>query len=239
MIFKNINLKYRKQEVLQLFDLTLSLGEIVALIGKNGCGKTSFIKVVSDIIFFEGQILMNDKLITKKDYLYKREIGVFYQEQGFYSEDITLKNHFDLLLSLYKLKKKDTQLVEYCNLFDLPLNSSSLIRTFSSGMKQKAMFISSIIHNPTYLFLDEPFSNMDDFALDTCKKILTNMRKNQKSILLISHNSNIIQSLCDRIVLLNKGTNSFEANVKDIDIFLLKNDFNDSYLEFMLNANKK
>ncbi|MFK7951386.1 MAG: ATP-binding cassette domain-containing protein [Ekhidna sp.] len=108
-------------------------------------------------------------------------------------------------------KKKATERIEeLLLLFDLKKNEKSKIRELSSGNKMKVSFISSLIHNPSILILDEPFTNLDIKTIDTISKVLRDL-KGLKTILISSHNLDIIYKLCDRFIVIHEGNISLDS----------------------------
>ena len=237
---KDIKLSYGSKKVLESVSLDIKEGVINCLVGENGTGKTSLVKVLSDLVPFQGEISVDEKFIRKQDYSYKRNLGFFLKENGFFSTDIPVSNHFHLVHDLYGKPDNFFQRVEsYGKILNISHNDNTLIRDLSEGMRHKILFMCSVSHDPKYILLDEPFNYMDEISINKSISILKKLKEKKCGILLITHNSNYIEQLCDNIVLLDNGHCSAKENVSDI----LKSDsleFNEnSFLIYMKNKYSK
>ena len=194
-------------DVIAVSDLTFSVdhGEILGLIGPNGAGKSSTIKIILDFmkpdsgevkIFGQG---MNESL--------KDQIGYLPEERGLYKQLTAI----DLILYLASLKgmdkataeKKASILLEQTGMFESKKKKN---KEMSKGMGQLIQFIVTVIHNPELIILDEPFSGLDPVRTETVQSIISNLRDEGKSIILSTHQMNKVEELCDRVLMINKGS---------------------------------
>ena len=194
-------------DVIAVSDLTFSVdhGEILGLIGPNGAGKSSTIKIILDFmkpdsgevkIFGQG---MNESL--------KDQIGYLPEERGLYKQLTAI----DLILYLASLKgmdkataeQKASILLEQTGMFESKKKKN---KEMSKGMGQLIQFIVTVIHNPELIILDEPFSGLDPVRTETVQSIISNLRDEGKSIILSTHQMNKVEELCDRVLMINKGS---------------------------------
>lgn len=214
---KNIRLSYGSKKILESVSLDIKEGAVICLVGENGAGKTSLINVLSDLVPFKGEIRIDGATIHKKDYLYKLNLGFFLKENGFFSTNISVSDHFHLINDLYSKPDNFYQRVEsYEKKLNISSHDNTLIRDLSEGTRHKILFMCAISHNPKYILLDEPFNYMDESSIDKCICILKELKKKGNGILLIAHNSAHIKYLADTVVLLDNGYCSAEENVAEI-----------------------
>ncbi|MBC6410040.1 MAG: ABC transporter ATP-binding protein [Ekhidna sp.] len=213
----NIRLSYGSKKILESVSLDIREGAVICLVGENGAGKTSLMNVLSDLVPFKGKIKIDGETIHKKDYLYKLNFGFFLKENGFFSTDISVSDHFHLIHDLYGKPDNFYQRIEFHKkMLNISSQDSTLIRDLSEGTRHKILFICTISHNPKYILLDEPFNYMDESSIDKCISILKELKKKGNGILLITHNSAHIKQLADTVALLDNGYCSVEENVAEI-----------------------
>lgn len=194
-------------KVLNNINLSINAGEIIGYIGPNGAGKSTTIKILSGIIHdFDGEASVLG-LDVRKDILdIKRQIGYIPENAALY-DTLTPLEYLHFIGQLYKLDRAqvDKKAKELLELFDLGNYSESRMTTFSKGMRQKVLLIAGMIHNPSLLFLDEPLSGLDANAVILVKEILSQLRKNGKTIFYSSHIMDVVEKISDRIIIINKG----------------------------------
>ena len=207
---KNLVKKYYGKAVLDLPDLVIESGELFGLVGNNGAGKTTFFRLVLDLVLAtEGWVLSGDKDVAK-DESWKFYTGSFLDE-GFIIDFLTPDEFFQFVGTTYEMSGK--QIHETLEKFEAFFNGEILgqgkkkyIRDFSSGNIQKIGIVAAMLPQPKVLVLDEPFANLDPTSQIRLKRMLTQLnREKQTTILVSSHNLNHIAEISTRIVLLEKG----------------------------------
>lgn len=177
-------------------------GEIMGILGPNGAGKTSLIRMIMDINAPDsGEINLN--LDTNN---WQSQVGYLPEERGLYKE-AKVKDILVFLGSLKGLSKKEA-LKEgkyWLDKFELTDNLNDEIKELSKGMAQKVQFAACILHKPQLLILDEPFSGLDPVSQDLMKEEIKRLADNGVAIMLSSHQMNLVEEVCDRIFLLDKG----------------------------------
>lgn len=193
----------------------LNEGEIVGLLGPNGAGKTTTIRMVLDIFKpDQGSISV---LGGPMDEFRKNQIGYLPEERGLY-QDITLDQCLSYLASLKGLSNPEIKdrLDIYLDTFDLLDYRYKKVKEMSKGMQQKAQLITTLIHKPKLIIVDEPFSALDPVNTQIAKDLLREERANGTAIIMSTHQMSQAEELCDRILLINKGQVVLSGNLADL-----------------------
>jgi len=204
---KNLYMNYGSKEVLKGINLEVHKGEIVGYIGTNGAGKSTTIKIILGILEgYTGQVKVVGQDISKNRTEYKRKIGYVPEAAEIY-DNLTAAEYLTFIGELYGISyetsgRKAKRLMEILGVGD---SYNSRINSFSKGMKQKVLIISSLLHNPDILMLDEPLSGLDANSVMVVKEILTQLSNQGKTIFYSSHIMDVVEKISNRIVLLNDG----------------------------------
>ncbi len=190
-------------------------GEIFGLLGPNGAGKTTSIRILLDIFKADQgkvSILGGPMTEAKKDH-----IGYMPEERGMY-QDIQLDR---CLLYMATLKNLSPELASqrinmYLKRFDLSSSMRKKVKELSKGMQQKAQLISTLIHEPELLIIDEPFAGLDPVNTQMVKDLLREQRDKGVTILMSTHQMHQVEELCDRIVLIDHGKTVLYGHLGDI-----------------------
>ncbi|HLR81273.1 MAG TPA: ATP-binding cassette domain-containing protein [Bacillota bacterium] len=193
---------FKHKQILKNISFTVQKGEIMALLGPNGAGKSTTIRNIMGIMYpDQGNIrFQNDAEIPR------HKIGYLPEERGLYNN----VNVMDMLLYLadlkdYPTKKARERALYYLKRFDLKGKEHVHMEELSKGMSQKVQFIASMIHEPELLILDEPFSGLDPVSQDLFKEEIRNLANKGTAILLSSHQMNLIEEMCDRLFMMQRG----------------------------------
>jgi ABC-2 type transport system ATP-binding protein len=190
-------------------------GEIFGLLGPNGAGKTTSIRVMLDIFKPDSgsvSILGGPMTETKKDH-----IGYMPEERGLY-QDIPLDRCIEYLATLKGLtpEQAHSRIGDYLDRFDLASSRRKKVKELSKGMQQKAQLITTLIHNPELLIIDEPFSGLDPVNTQMVKDLLREQRDKGVTILMSTHQMHQVEELCDRIVLIDHGRTVLYGRLDEI-----------------------
>jgi ABC-2 type transport system ATP-binding protein len=205
MIIQIQNLVKRYGDFVAVDDLSFEVerGEIFGLLGPNGAGKTTTIRVIMDILTpDEGNVMVLDQPAGRA----KGRIGYLPEERGLYRNLKVL----DTLVYLAELKgvsrsvarERATSLLARIRLDEW---ADRKVKDLSQGMQQRLQLIASLVHDPEVLFLDEPFQGLDPVNVERVKGFVAELHRDGKTIVLSSHQMNLVEVLCDRILLLNQG----------------------------------
>ena len=178
-------------------------GEIFGLLGPNGAGKTTTIRTVMDIFKpDEGTV----QVLGLPPGAAKEHIGYLPEERGLYRDLKVL----DVLVYLAELKgtprpvarRRALAWLERVELADW---ADRKVKDLSRGMQQKLQFVVSLVHDPELLILDEPFQGLDPVNVELLKRLIRELQGEGKTMVLSAHQMNLVEALCDRILLINKG----------------------------------
>ena len=204
----NLKKYYNGTCVLDIPTLEIPDKESFGLVGNNGAGKTTFFRLILDLIEAnKGAVLLDNQPVVRNDE-WKSKVGSFLDE-GFLIDFLMPEEYFDFVAKLHDLSKDDLALFlksmeDFFN--GEVLGTKKLIRDFSKGNQKKIGIVAALIGNPKYLILDEPFTALDPSSQIRLKRFLNDLQANSDiTILISSHDLNHITEVCKRIVLLEKG----------------------------------
>ncbi len=212
---KNISKSFYRKIALDDVSMTVNSGEIFGLLGPNGAGKTTLIRIINRIIEPDkGHIRFKGDIMTQQ---HLSQIGYLPEERGLY-RSMTVEDHALFLGQLRGLSKNDVkrQLEYWLERFQITDWRKKRIEELSKGMAQKVQFICTVLHEPSLLILDEPFSGFDPINVELIKQELNEMRAKGKTIILSSHNMRSVEEICDRVALINHSRKIVEGRVSDL-----------------------
>lgn len=233
-ILELIDLKksFGEKQVLKGINLKISKGTIIGYIGPNGAGKSTTVKLIMGLVTgYTGEIRIFGEDISNSDGSYKKKIGYVPEVPEIY-DSLTGKEYLTFIAQLYeidydKADNKARKLMEILGIADV---YEKRISSYSKGMKQKLILISSLIHDPEILFLDEPLSGLDANSVMIIKEILSYLAKEGKTIFYSSHIMEVVEKISDRIILINNGEIVADGNFEE-----LKSNYKESSLESIFN----
>ena len=212
----NISKKYGRNPVLKKIDFRIKQGEIVGLLGPNGAGKTtSFYIILGMISPNRGSIFLNNQNITYLP-IYKRSrlgIGYLSQESSIF-QNLTVWNNLECVLQFHHVSKNERKhrIEQLLHDFAIEKISRSKGYTLSGGERRRTEIARSLILNPNFILLDEPFAGIDPLALEDIYKMIILLKKKQIGILITDHNVRETLSITDRSYILFDGNILFEGN---------------------------
>ncbi|GAB3792680.1 ABC transporter ATP-binding protein [Virgibacillus kimchii] len=201
---ENLGKSFKDKQVISDISFDVRRGEIMAILGPNGAGKSTTIRNIMGIMYpDEGRVRFEGK---KGNDIPRHKIGYLPEERGLYKNVKVM----DILLYLaelkdYPLDKAKQRALAYLKKFDLEGKDKVSMDELSKGMGQKVQFISSIIHEPELLILDEPFSGLDPVSQELFKEEIRKLAEDGTAILLSSHQMNLVEELADRLFMIHQG----------------------------------
>lgn len=210
---KNIYKKFGKLEVLKDINLTFNKGECIALIGPNGCGKTTLIKAILGMVLSnKGTIECNEKSIHN-EYLYRETIG-YMPQIGRYPDTMTIGQIIEMIKQIRNTKSElDEDLLKA---FELEKMFDKQMRTLSGGTTQKVSATLAFLFNPDILILDEPTAGLDPLASELLKEKIIKEKEKGKLILITSHLLSELDDLITEIIFMQEGEVLFHKKVADL-----------------------
>ncbi|ARV91089.1 TPA: ABC transporter ATP-binding protein [Bacillus cereus] len=225
---ESLNKKINADHIIKNINLELHSGNLITLLGHNGAGKTTLFKLITKLLAPTSgtvRILQDNNQITND----RNMIGYIEAEPFFY-EELTGVEHIEFITELFNIPNNTDEikrLSTILNLDEYDLNKK--VNEYSLGMKKKLALISTLIRKPKILLLDEYISGLDPVTLKRTKEILTDLKKNTL-IILSTHQLEVVQTFCDKIVLMNEGT--IEEKVTDINKIIEEFDTLENYFMF-------
>lgn len=229
---KNLRMYYGTKEVLKGINLQVRKGEIVGYIGTNGAGKSTTIKILLGLVEgYTGQVKVLGHDISEGGVEYKRKIGYVPEIADIY-DNLTAREYLTFIAELYGIEhnKANKKAEKLMDIFGIRSYYDGRVSSYSKGMKQKVLIVSSLLHNPDILFLDEPLSGLDANSVMVVKEILAELAKQGKTIFYSSHIMDVVEKISNRIILLNNGN-----VVADGSFEKLKEDSKEGSLEEIFN----
>ncbi len=190
-------------------------GEIFGLLGPNGAGKTTSIRIILDIFKPDsGNVNILGGPMTEEK---KNKIGYLPEERGLY-QDIPLERCLVYLATLKGLEETvaRSRVAEYLERFDLLDWRKKKVKELSKGMQQKAQLITTLVHKPEIVIIDEPFSALDPVNTQMVKDLLCEERDRGITIVMCTHQMHQVEELADRIALINKGKTVLYGGLEEI-----------------------
>ena len=216
---------FKDKKVVDDLTFRVNKGEIMGMLGPNGAGKTTTIRMIMDIIEPDrGSISFsgNGRGVSSK-----KSIGYLPEERGLY-EDATTGDVLEYLGTLKGLERRVARdrALKWLKKMDLGEEVDARISELSKGMAQKVQFIASILHEPELAILDEPFAGLDPVNQDMFRGLIRELKEKGTTILLSSHRMNMVEELCERVFMINRGREVLYGKLADV-----KKDFGKELVE--------
>ncbi len=212
---ENVNKNYSGFQALTDINLSIEQGQVFGLLGPNGAGKTTLIRIINQItapdsgkVFFEGRTLSQEDIhrigyLPEERGLYKRmKVG----EQALYLSQL---KGLDRRTALKRLKL-------WFEKFEIQDWWDKKVMELSKGMQQKVQFICTVLHEPSLLIFDEPFSGFDPINTNILKEEILSLRERGATIIFSTHNMSSVEEICDHIALINKSKKILDGNIHDV-----------------------
>ncbi len=212
---EDLNKSYGAKQALTNLNLEVAKGVIFGLLGPNGAGKTTLIRIINQIIEADsGRILLNGEPLAPK---HISQIGYLPEERGLYKK----MKVWDQMLYFARLKGLSTidakaKINHWLDKLEMSTWRNKKIEELSKGMAQKVQFISTIIHNPPLLILDEPFSGFDPVNAEIIKNEILELKANGTTVILSTHRMESVELLCDQVAMINRSRKILDGSIKEV-----------------------
>ena len=212
---KEVCKRFGEKVALDHVSIDIPEGKVFGLLGPNGAGKTTLIRIVNRItIPNSGEVFFKGAPITQRDV---EKIGYMPEERGLYRK-MKVGDQAMYLAQLKGMTARDARLAlkDWFIRFGIQDWWDKKVEELSKGMAQKLQFITTVVHKPSLLILDEPFSGFDPVNADIIRKEILRLRDEGATIVLSTHNMESVEELCDEIALINKSHLVITGGVADI-----------------------
>ena len=219
----NLKKYFATQKAVDDISMNIEEGSIFGLLGPNGAGKTTLLRMITGIFYPDsGEIIFNGKKFNpEKDV---EQIGYMPEERGLYKK-MKIGEQAVYLAQLKGLSKADanTKIKAWFERLEMESWWNKKVEDLSKGMSQKLQFVTTVLHNPKLIILDEPFSGLDPVNANLIKDEIFNLAKNGTTIIFSTHRMEQVEEICDHIVLVNKGQKILDGTLVNI-----KNEFKEN-----------
>lgn len=216
---KNYSLEYFKgKKAVDNISITIEEGDIYGFVGSNGAGKTTTIKSIVGINHItSGDIILDGVSIKKNPLKYKGMIGYVSDEPSLY-EHLKGIDYLDFIADMFEMsyEARDKKIKEYSKKFGLEKELNDLISSYSHGMKQKLVLISTFMHSPKLYILDEPFASLDPEAAFILKEELKSEAKKGHIIFFSTHVLEVAEKICNKVAIIMDGKVVSSGDMKDV-----------------------
>ena len=211
----HVDKQYGDVKVLDRISIAVPRGSIYGLLGPNGAGKTTLIRIINQITALDsGEVRFMGRRLQRDDIAH---IGYLPEERGLYRK-MKVGEQLLYLARLKGLSNADAhrQVNIWLEKFGIQNWWNRKVEELSKGMQQKVQFITTVLHRPTLLILDEPFSGFDPINADMLKNEILQLREQGTTIILSTHNMASVEEMCDCISLINKSHCILQGDVQQI-----------------------
>jgi ABC-2 type transport system ATP-binding protein len=207
---------FATQRAVDDISFTVEEGKIFGLLGPNGAGKTTLLRMITGIFYpDDGQIIFNGKKFDPANDI--RYIGYMPEERGLYKK-MKIGEQALYLAQLKGLGKNEamTLIKEWFTRLDMQSWWNKKVEDLSKGMSQKLQFVTTVLHQPKLIILDEPFSGLDPVNSNIIKDEIYGLARKGTTIIFSTHRMEQVEEICDHIVLVNKGKKILDGTVKNV-----------------------
>jgi ABC-2 type transport system ATP-binding protein len=212
---KNLSKTFDGVKAVDNVSFSVPEGSVFGLIGRNGAGKTTTIRMMMNIFIPDsGEVILKGSNIEKD---FKERVGYLPEERGLYKK----MKVWDTLLYFAELKGKTGKEVEnkanaYLKKFDLYDRKLSKLEDLSKGNQQKVQFITTVLHDPDFIILDEPFAGLDPINTNLLKEIILEFKEKGKVIIFSTHLMDFAEKMCDHLAMIDKGKIILSGSLAEI-----------------------
>ncbi|MBO5747827.1 MAG: ATP-binding cassette domain-containing protein [Muribaculaceae bacterium] len=212
---KSLNKQYGQLKALDNVDLDVARGSVFGLLGPNGAGKTTLLRIINSILVKDsGSVKINGEDVSLATSHY---LGYMPEERGLYGKMQVEEQimYFGLLKGGEKSMLRQN-MKEYMELFELSSDGKRKVEELSKGNQQKVQIISTLVHDPELVILDEPFSGFDPINGALLTQLINRLHNRNVTVMLSSHNMPAIEEMCSDIALINRGQMLLSGRIEDI-----------------------
>jgi ABC-2 type transport system ATP-binding protein len=203
---RNLSKSYGNVAALDNLNMRVQGGTITGLIGPNGAGKTTALRCMAGIIPATTGEVRIDGIVMNSDAVAAKRLSCFVPDTPHLFDYLTVEEHLRFAGRIHSLKDIDSRVASLLRVFELQDKAAALPQSLSRGMKQKVAICLGFLHDPRAVILDEPLTGLDPLGIRSMKDAILDRAKNQGAAVVVSsHQLELMEEICDEIVLLDKG----------------------------------
>ena len=207
---------------LRNIDLEINAGEFWIIVGPNGAGKTTLLKIIATLSHpSQGKVFINGAISESDRLKIRRQIG-FIGHQSFLYNNLTAEENLTFYARMYQLTDPKRRIDEILKKVGLEIRKQDLIRNFSRGMQQRLSIARALLIDPKIVLLDEPFSGLDQSAIDNFVELFTSLISPDRMIIMTTHNLQLGLQLSSHFAVISKGRIIQQGNTDAFDIHQFK-----------------
>ncbi len=213
---QNLKKYFATQKAVDDISFTINQGSIFGMLGPNGAGKTTLLRMITGIFYPDsGKVMFNGKDFDPLNDF--RSIGYMPEERGLYKK-MKIGEQAVYLARLKGLSHADAteKVKNWFIKFEMQTWWNKNVEDLSKGMQQKLQFVTTVVHEPRLIILDEPFSGLDPVNANLIKDEIFNLAKKGSTIIFSTHRMEQVEEICDHIVLVNKGKKILDGTVHNV-----------------------
>lgn len=199
-------------------DLTLQVeeGEVFGFLGPNGAGKTTTVRMLACLIgMTRGRAWINGYEVGRDDQAIRQSVGLLTETPGMYDR-LSAERNLTLFARLYNVSQPAARVEKYLRMLGLWDRRMDEVGSFSKGMRQKLAIARALLHEPRLVFLDEPTSGLDPLGRMKVREIIQRLKNEGKTVFFSSHELGEVETVCDRVAIINQGELKVEGRVADL-----------------------
>lgn len=234
--FEKVEKCYGREKVLRNLSFAIKRNDFVAFVGNNGCGKTTTLNVLSNLVSYnQGTVEVLGKKVTPNYLEYKSKLGIVLSHPH-YIKEFSSKEYLEFVCQFQNVPKGEIEMriIDMLSLFELEAYQNKPIKSLSTGNKMKVSICAALIHNPEIIVLDEPFVSLDIHTTQNLITVLSSF-KGKKTLIITSHSLDLVVELCDHFYIIEEGEVKHQLNKKH---FLQAADIKSEIIK-MLSTNKE
>ncbi len=213
---ENLKKVYGEQIAVNSINFEIAKGEIVGFLGPNGAGKSTTMKMITGYVpATEGSAFVCGKEVSENRLGIQKKIGYLPESNPLYM-DMYIREYLEFLAGVHQLgNQSERRINEIIEATGLKVEEKKKIGDLSKGYKQRIGIAQAMIHNPEVLILDEPTSGLDPNQIVEIRDLIKNFGRD-KTVILSTHIMQEVEAMCDRVIIINKGTIVVDSNLKEL-----------------------
>ncbi len=206
-------------------DLEIKPGEFATIVGPNGAGKTTLLRILATLSRpTDGHVSIAGHALPKGADDARRQIGLLSHQPLLYG-DLTAEENLRFFGRMYDVPNLEARIIEQLDRVDLLDRKDDRARTFSRGMQQRLAIARALLHDPSVVLLDEPFTGLDPHASDRLEELLHTLNNGRRTVVMTIHDLERGWAMCNRALVLARGKIVYEARTNEVDVATFRSEF--------------